>query len=365
MRRLVQTASARIWTFAQVACAAAIFGGCAADRSFALVSVLTTEGEIKDVAQLLVDIENGPHLDLLAYPKTRTASLRLDATNAVTFSVSFKTAHHGTLVVGVTPVNAGGAPLGYGTAQTAIDVGHVTKITVRVVRGAAPPPRPGDGGVPDGGQADVADATPPPADRDAAVTCEPSAPATCGPSGTCFVACRPDAGAVGLCTAGGSGQPGQPCVRNEECASGTQCFRFSCGTQSVGMCKRLCSADGQCAGGRCANDVQCAGQATGFRMCSQACDPVGTATTGCAPGLHCMIFAGEMTDCDCRAPTQTGGNNAPCTDSRNCQPGFHCLRMSGSMVCRELCRLDGPRCSSGNCEKVVDPEYRIWGACVP
>lgn len=320
---------------------------CAKHKSFILVEVLSTSGEIRGVAQLLVDVQSGPNTDFLRYPTERTADLVIAEKTAVTFSVSFTTGHKGQIEVGVAAVDKMGMLLGYGTAAAAIYPGGTNQVTVRVTRGAAPPG--GDGGAPD------------------AATCQPAAPSPCGASGTCFVACRGDAG-TGMCTTGGTRQPGETCERNEDCAPGSQCFSFACAAAApIRTCLRFCADANDCGGGLCSTPVQCADTPTGFRACSRPCDPTGPATAGCAAGLFCFLFDGELPDCDCRAQTRVGGDGAACTDTRGCQPGFHCVSMGGATRCRALCRLDGTgaRCTAGlTCTKLVDPEFKIWGACL-
>jgi hypothetical protein len=41
--------------------------------------------------------------------------------------------------------------------------------------------------------------------------------------------------------------------------------------------------------------------------------------------------------------------------------------MSGAKVCRPICRLDTTgECAAGrSCKKLMNPDYKIWGACLP
>jgi hypothetical protein len=61
------------------------------------------------------------------------------------------------------------------------------------------------------------------------------------------------------------------------------------------------------------------------------------------------------------------GDGVPCTDARNCLPGFMCVDTMGSgTVCRQICRLDAMDCASDKvCEKLVRPDYKTFGACLP
>lgn len=87
---------------------------------------------------------------------------------------------------------------------------------------------------------------------------------------------------------------------------------------------------------------------------------------GCAPGLVCLIFPGEVTDCDCRGAERAGPDGMACGDARDCAPGLLCVSQAGGRVCRPICRLDAPDCAAGRtCTKLQDPDYKIWGACLP
>jgi hypothetical protein len=284
-------------------------------------------------------MENGPFHDQLEYPATPRAPFRLGASekDAVTFSASFRTSHEGELRVRVTPKGAGGQVLASGEAVAAIDVGHVTRITVRVAL------------------------------RAAAASCDPTAPAGCGAGNTCFVDCSMNRMTAGLCTAGGTRKPGEACERNEDCVPGAQCFEFGCaGATKPKACLQFCRSDAECGAGRCSVGVPCMDRMTDFRVCSRACDPTGAATTGCAAGLSCFLFPGEIPDCDCRAPSRTGSDGQSCKDSRECQPGLLCVTMSGAGTCRPLCRLDDPKCAAGTtCTRLVNPNFKSYGGCLP
>jgi hypothetical protein len=339
----------------------ALAGGCGADRSYALVSLLSAGGQFNDVAGVTVQVRNDVFIDTLTYrPSTKQGLVRFDEAVPLTFSVGFRTSSHkGTLEVAVTPINTSGASLGYGvgTAQIA---GDLTKVTVRVTRGALPPAGPDGGAGPGDGGAEVGPS------GDAGVTCDPVSPTACN-GGTCYLSCRKDLPPVGMCTMAGTKQPGELCMRNEECAAGSQCFDFSCGMgrPSVKACLRFCKDDSMCGAGQCATPIPCEGQPTTFKACSQACNPVGEAQQGCAAGLNCFVFQGEVPDCDCAGASHVKDVGVACTGSEECKPGLLCVSMAGNKTCRPVCRLDAPTCPSGQmCTKLVDPDYKTFGACL-
>jgi hypothetical protein len=333
----------------------AVAAGCSSDKSFALVSVLSTAGQFNDVSQLLVDVENGSYQDFLTYPKVPMATYRFDNIAPLTFSVSFRSSHSGPLTVKVTTLDATGANTGYGTGTADIDRDNVTKVTVLVTRGAPTPPRvdAGADGPRDAGKQDLG----PP--------CDPTAAATaCGSGKTCIVGCRRDGTTAGMCVLAGNKPPGAAC--NDDCEQGSECFTFSCESgPQVRSCLRLCSQDSQCGQGRCSTSVPCLDKPTPFKVCSQPCDPVG-GTSGCAPGLGCYLFEGEIPDCDCPSSKRTGSDGVACMDSTTCQTGLFCVSTGGTKTCRPLCRLAAPQCEAGRtCVKLVTPDYSTFGACLP
>jgi hypothetical protein len=378
---------------------ALVLAGCT-QKSFLVVSVVSDGPELGGVAQLVVTVRNEGQRDQLRYPKTRTAMLTLRPGDPVTLSVSFAPRHEGPVEVGVTPLDATGRVLGFGAGAAAIDRKTPAEVTVSVSAGAVPPdwalpdgdgpagpdaavvdasaqdaPAAADAGARDGAaptdaaadtlppDALTPDAAPPPPPP---MMCTPTAPGTCGQGQTCFVDCRPE-GAGGLCTAGGTRQPGEACSGNADCAPGSQCFEFACGPTPTRVCMRFCNDDAGCpAGGRCFTDVPCGANPTGFRICSQPCDPRGDATQGCAAGLRCFLFPGEVPDCDCLGPRRMGGDGTPCTDAADCAPGLTCVMMAAQRTCRPLCRLDAPDCAPGRtCNALVNPDFKTFGACEP
>lgn len=333
---------------------AALLGlGCAADKNFALVSVLSASGPFNDVGQLLVEVNNGSYQDFLSYPANRAGTYRFDETAPLTFSVSFRSSSHsGTLEVRVTTLDAAGTATGYGSGTAEISGDDVTNVVVRVVRGAVPAP-PRDGG---------ADA---PARQDLGPPCDPAAAATaCGTGKTCIVGCRSNGTSAGMCVMAGNKPPGALCA--DDCVQGSECFSYSCQAGVVRACLRLCQADPECGQGRCNLQIPCGSTPTPYKSCSQACDPLGAATTGCAAGLNCFLYANEIPDCDCAGGRRSDGDGVPCIDSDTCRAGFLCVSTGGAKTCRPLCRLDTPQCDAGRtCTRLIEPSYQTYGACLP
>jgi hypothetical protein len=334
---------------------AVLAAGCSSDRSYALVSVLSSAGTFDDVAQLRVEVRNGSYQDLLTYPRVASGTkYRFDETTPLTFSVSYlPSSHTGTLEVAVTTLDATGASTGHGSQSQPIAKGDVTKVSVRVMRGGAPPGGPIDGRPPE------------------PTTCEPMTainnPA-CGPNQTCIVKCRANGSTFGACTSPGTQPPGAIC--SDDCELGSACFTFACDPgPAVRTCLRSCTTDADCGEGRCATAVPCSGQSTPYRTCTRPCDPLGPATSGCASGLRCFLFGNEVPDCDCVGTRRTGVDGTPCADSDTCAPGLYCVSMGGAKACRSLCRLDGSAtpCAGGRaCARLMDPGgFTTYGACVP
>jgi hypothetical protein len=339
---------------------ATLASGCA-DKSYALVSVLSTGDQFNDVAALKVEVRNGAFVDTLTYrPRSDRGLVRFDATTALTFSVGYRSSSHkGPLEVAVTPLDTAGTLLGYGTGSAQILEDEVTPVTVRVSRMG--PTGMVDGGADGGG----GEAGPPP---DAGPPCDPVMPTSCS-GGTCFISCPAGQPAVGMCTTAGAKNPGELCTRNEDCVPGAQCFEFSCGAgkAAIKACLRFCQDSSVCGAGQCTTPLPCGDKPTPFKACSRACNPVGEARTGCAEGLHCFVFADEVPDCDCAGATHMKAEGEACASSEECKPGHLCVSMAATKVCRPVCRLDAmpTTCAAGKtCTKLVDPDYKTYGACL-
>jgi hypothetical protein len=337
----------------------AVAGGCASDKSYALVSVfsMATGDQFNGVTQLLVDVDNGTFTDHLTYPKSGGGVYRFDDAQPLTFSISYNaSSHSGTLNVAVTTVDASGAATGCGRGSAQIDREHVTSVTVLVARGAGCT-------VPDGGAGNTTDAI---------NMCVPLGEPTCGADRSCVVQCLSSGNYVGRCTGNGLKRPGELC--EGDCVAGSECFALSCDGKPVRTCMKLCTEDGACAPGKCSFPITCgAGVSTPFHACTTPCDPIGPDTTGCAPGLKCFLLgADETPECDCPRPSmRVGGDGANCTNTDDCQLGYLCVstRTAGTQVqaCRALCRLDTKVCpvAGTTCTKLIDPGYNTFGGCLP
>jgi hypothetical protein len=343
----------RFPALALVAVALAAAAGCSSDRSYAHVTVRTMSGELTDVAQLIVYVNNdGTNCDTLYYPKAPAARapdgpFRLAPDQPLDFSVSFKTFYQGSLRIGVDARNVNMDPIAYGEVTKPIDPGHVVKMDIALVIHALSPPIVNK------------------CLGSNALVCTATDVASCGAGQSCHVTCAEDRG-VSLCRAAGSRKAGERCSQGAgECEPGTQCFEYPCGSPRTAVCLKFCKEDGECGGGACAK-VECRGKQTEFGTCSLGCDPRPSATDGCPAGLGCFIFAGEKARCDCEDASRQGENGAVCKDARDCKRGFLCVASMNAKQCRPVCRLDDGLCpSGGTCTKLMDPDYKVWGACLP
>ena len=316
----------------------ALAAACSEDKSFVVVRVLGSLS-IANVVQLRVKVTDGQYSEQLLYPETpraATALLQLDPNTPVTFSVSFRTMFKDDVVLDVEPLDTGGASLGRGTSvPQPLKLGQVTYVTVEV--------------------------TPP--------TCDPMAPvATCGHSYTCALVCDQNSQPDKLCFPAGLGNPGESCADTTNCAPGSACFEFTtCSTvaQPVKTCRKFCTGDSICGtGSSCIAGVSCDNASTSFRLCSRPCDPTGDATLGCAPGLLCFIYSGETTDCACRDQSRAGAVGASCATDDACQPGLLCVDRGSAKSCQAICQLSSPKCSTGTCTRLTNPDYQVYGACL-
>jgi hypothetical protein len=339
---------------ALVAVALAAATSCSSDRSFVHVTVRLTSGELTDVAQLIVLVNNiDKNCDILYYPKapaTRAPDgpFHLTATEPLDFSVSFASSFEGSVRIGVDAKNSAGNSVGYGEATKVIDPGHVLEMDVPLVLNALAPP------IVNGCLSQEGP------------TCQATDAAGCGAGQSCHVTCSDDRG-VSMCAAAGTRKLGQTCQQaTGECEPGTQCFEYPCGTTRPGVCLKFCNADPDCPGGTCTH-VDCKGKATEFGTCSLPCDPRASASDSCPVGLACFIFTGEVTRCDCDGIQRSGTESATCVDARDCMRGLLCVAMaSGGKTCRPICRLDqSGDCKAGTCTKLTNPDYKTWGACLP
>jgi len=312
---------------------------CSQDKSFVVVSVWSSGHPIDNVAQLRVKVTGGPQSEQFLYPETpraATALLRLDTTTAVTFSLSFPATFKDDVTVDVEPLDAKQVSLGRGTVgPQPLRVGQVTSVSVSVDP-----------------------------------LCDPMAPALiCNPGNTCALVCDSDSRPKMVCFSAGQGKPGDPCVDTTACASGSECFEFTtCSTvaQPVKTCRQFCNSDSDCGvGSFCRTSVSCNTTSTSFHICSRPCDPTGSATGGCANGLSCFIYAGEITDCACRDPSRVGSVGVACDTDENCQPGLVCVNRGSAKSCQTICRLASRVCPDGTtCTRLTNPDYQTFGACL-
>jgi len=348
--------SARRLSVLPVAAAALMTLPACKDDSYAVVYVLTNSGTLTGVAQFRVYVDNGSQTDTLYYPPGATESLVLDATHPVSFSVQFGSSRGGPTTFEVEPLDQNQVVLGYGKADAAIVKEKVFDVTVRVVPGTVRPEHGLDAG---------------------ALACEPYAPSSaCGAGQTCGLLCTDGEPAVGMCYLAGAGAPGSVCASNNDCAPGSQCFTFSAVGCQVMTCLRFCNHDdAACAetGAYCNLPIPC-GNTPDFDVCSRPCDPTGTGTTGCAPGLGCFVYTDETTDCACPG---TGAAGASCTRNQGCngetgcagcQAGLSCVVPTGattsSGVCRPICKLAAPACPTGTtCYGFEGSTKKLYGFC--
>ena len=319
----------------------ALAAACSDDKSFVVVKVLSTAHHpIANVAQLRVKVTDGQYKELLLYPekpRAPTALLQLNETTPVTFSVSFRTTFKDDVMFDVEPLDTTQASLGRGTSGPyPLRVGQVTYATVAV--------------------------TPP---------CDPVAPAgICDAGRTCALVCDSDSRPEMLCYSAGQGNPGDPCADTTDCAAGSECFEFNnatCSTvaQPVKTCRQFCNTDSDCVAGSCITGVSCDGASTSFRLCSRPCTPTGDATGGCANGLFCFIYAGEITDCACRDQSRVGSVGDPCQTDEKCQPGLMCVDRGSAKSCQTICQLTSQTCPTGTtCTRLTNPDYQVFGACL-
>jgi hypothetical protein len=318
----------------------ALAAACSDDKSFVVVLV-SSSPLIANVAQLRVKVTDGQLSEQLLYPETpraATALLQLNDTKPVTFSVSLRTTFKDDVVLEVQPLDIGGAPLGAGASgPQRLNVGQVTYVTVLV----APP-------------------------------CDPMAPAAiCEAGKTCALVCDSDSRPEMLCYSAGQGNPGDPCTVTTDCALGSECFDFTTPTcpvpvQPVKTCRKFCNNTSDCdAGSFCMTGVSCGQTSTPLHICSRPCNPTGDATGGCAPGLFCFIYSGEITDCACRDQSRAGAVGGSCATDADCQPGLLCVDRGSQKSCQTICQLNSLSCATGKtCTRLTNPDYQVFGACL-
>jgi hypothetical protein len=320
---------------------AILAAGCSDDKSYAVVSVLSSDHPLPNVAQLRVTVTTGQNREYhqqLFFPDKplpATALLQLDLTTPITFSVSFRTMFKGDVIFEVEPLDATQTLLGRGTsAAQPINVGKVTYANVTVVP-----------------------------------TCDPLASAnTCGANQTCALVCDAQSRPQMACFPAGLKNPGELCTDVSDCLPGSECFEFkACSSaQPIKTCRVFCNSDTACGlGSTCSTNVSCDATSTAFKLCSRPCDPTGPATGGCAAGLYCFLYAAETTDCACRDASRVGVVATPCSTDADCQPGLMCVDRAGSKTCQTICQIASPSCPTGTkCTTLTNPDYKTFGACL-
>ncbi|MEO8214019.1 MAG: hypothetical protein ABI560_12535 [Myxococcales bacterium] len=206
--------------------------------SYLKVILQSDGGVFQDVTEVDVSIqrEDGTSPTWLTY--IASTPLSFDMTTEKTLSIAFTPTQSGTVMLKV-GVLRGTVCLGSGTTRATIKKGDVSAVRVRITPGT-PCPTASDGG------SAITDAA-----TDVTLPgCNPASPATtCSANQTCFVSCTDT---PNMCVPAGTKGPGEPCVTNNDCMPGTQCFDYT-GIEGCSngpkICQKFCSDDAQCATG--------------------------------------------------------------------------------------------------------------------
>jgi len=231
----------------------------------------------------------------------------------------------------------------------------------------------------DHGSAPASDAGPPVTARDAetgtALVCSPVAQTGCGSGQKCVV------GLVGPeCVADGKVLMGAVCGTTgaDECIHGTTCVGET--ATATHICRQFCSTDKDCQQPAVAagttpepkNVGHCiiALGASGFSVCSFACNPVPAAgTSGCAGNLACSygstVHIPELTSCELGGE---GGEGTSCLQNQDCVAGLTCVSVgAGAGHCRPPCRAGtNTDCGAGDvCVAPGGSTTAMFGFCCP
>jgi len=337
---------------------------CRDQQSFVVVTVVSAEDTpITGVVDFLVIVGDGTETTQLTYAVPADQS-PLTITNTVdpktgvvgkTFSVSFTIGHNGDATFQVTARDAAHCTIGLGANHQTIARGGVAAIAVMLTHASGPCPS--DGGVDSAGGVVFPG-------------CDP-ATLTCGAQLTCAVNC---AAMQGQCVTAGTAAPGGLCSQhgNGDCTPGTQCFTYSGPLCSVPVCLKFCKTNDDCvtagSGSICQGNVSCPADggvvATAYHTCTFACDPRGTATTGCPSGLHCFVVdTMDQVDCSCTEASRTQTEGQPCTLGSDCAPGLLCDR--STTKCQKVCKRTegGTDCAPGqSCTALTNDT--VYGVCL-
>jgi hypothetical protein len=147
---------------------------------------------------------------------------------------------------------------------------------------------------------------------------------------------------VRVCKTAGSGQAGDACDNDADCAAGTMCL-FVAG---LGVCRAFCEQDASCAppGGLCT--IELALSPGTEKWCSDNCDPITTA--GCTlPGSKCELLQAADPPQPWYSVCVTAGTGVqgdPCNSLDDCAPGLGCLTVNSVSSCHQWCNVGAPNC---------------------
>ena len=355
-------------TVALLALALAGGASCRDQQSFMVITVESAEDTpITGIVEFLVTVSNGDSSIQLTYtvpadqsPLTLNNDQVLDAKTGragKTFSVSYTLGHTGPSNFQISARDSSRCTIGIGQDSQVITRGGLAYLAIKLTHTSGPCEG-GDGGS-DSGNGEVV-----------FPGCDPAA-LTCGAGLTCAVNC---AARQGQCVTGGTTSPGGLCSQNgnADCSPGTQCFTYSGPLCAVPACLKFCKTNDDCAamgiGSVCQGNVSCPTDGgvipTAYHTCTFACDPRGTATTGCPAGLHCfLVDTMDQVDCNCTAATQIQTEGQACTRGSDCAPGFLCDR--STLKCQKVCKIGGAAsdCATGqSCTQLTNDMN--YGVCL-
>jgi len=318
---------------------------CSDHQSFIVVTMVSAGAPIADVSAVTVT-STGSSASAMAthtYPSEKGVTIPTvdGGGKPITLSVSFEGDRRGLVILTIEAVDSTGCRVATGSGQTTIARGDVTAVTITL--NPHVPICPSDGGADGPGDGNPGDGGPFPG-------CDPAMAATCGDGKTCYVDCKMG---QSVCVAAGPAGPGEACPNDtSSCAQGTQCFAYS-NTESmcaVRICLKFCKTDDDCTsatgvglgpGSLCAGPVECSKQSTGHKTCTFACDPRGTARTGCPQDLNCFLVGEhDQVDCRCTPTASVKDEGQACAGFSDCKPGLICTTMGAGtpQQCRRICK---------------------------